>query len=114
MFDSRDLASGEDAVLPLLLVGVLDPLDVHIVVNLLNEFKTDHTVVGGLVSLEGTLALFGREVIEFVDTFGVEDLVNTILFAVSCDLSGVQGVLYSQRRVITRPHSRISHDQCRL
>lgn len=77
-FNSSDFAQRHDAVLPLSFVRVPDPLDIHVVVDLLNEFQSYDTVVGRLINLNGTLAFFGGEVKERVHPFRVEDLVDAV------------------------------------
>lgn len=72
------LARRKNPVLPLGLVGILDALEVQVVVNLLNQFETDNAIVGCLVGGEGTLTLLRRLVVEGFDTFRVEDFVDTI------------------------------------
>lgn len=78
VLNASDLAGGKDPVLPLGLVGVLDTLEVQVIVNLLDQFETDNAIVGCLVSGEGALTLFGRLVVEGFDTFRVEDFVDTV------------------------------------
>ena len=60
VFDPRNLAVGQNAVLPLRLVGVLDSLKVHLVVDLLDQLKPDNAVVGGLVGGKGALTFEER------------------------------------------------------
>lgn len=78
VLDAADGALGQNTVLPLLLVGVLDPLQVHGVVDLLNQLQSHHGVVGRLFDRNALAALLGRQLEELVDTLGVEDLVNTM------------------------------------
>lgn len=78
VLNASDLAGRKDAVLPLGLVGVLDALEVQVIVNLLDQFETDNTVVGCLVGGERALTLFGSHVVKGFDTFRVEDFVDTV------------------------------------
>lgn len=77
MLNTCNLAAGKDAMLPLGLVGILDSLEIHLIVDFLNELDSDNAVVRGFVGLEGALALSGREVIELVGSFWVENFVHT-------------------------------------
>lgn len=77
VLNPRDLAGGKDAVLPLLLIGVLDALQVKVVVDLFDQLKADHAVVGRLVCGKGALALFGGQVIESLHALRIEDFVHT-------------------------------------
>lgn len=45
-FDLRHLATGENTVLPFPFVGILDFLDVHIMVDLFDQLEPDDAVVG--------------------------------------------------------------------
>lgn len=76
-FDFRDRTFGEDAVLPLGFVRILDFLDIHVVVDCLNELEADHAVVGCLVRGKCALAFLRREVEECIHPFGIEYLIDT-------------------------------------
>ena len=82
MLDPCDLAFRKDAMLPLSFVRVLHPLQVHVVIDLLNQLQADNTVVGSLVGEERALAFCGRLAVELVDSLGVEDLIHTRLMSV--------------------------------
>lgn len=77
MLNTCNLAAGKNAMLPLGLVGILDSLEIHLVVDFLNQLDSDNAVVGGFVDLERALPLAGREVVELVGSFGVENFVYT-------------------------------------
>jgi hypothetical protein len=76
MLDACDLATREDTVLPLGLVGVLDPLNIHVLVDLFDQLESDNAIICSLVRLEGALTLISGEVVEFLGSLGVEDLVD--------------------------------------
>jgi hypothetical protein len=78
MLDSGDFAAGENAMLPLRLIGVLNSLDVHVMEDLLNQFKSDDTIVGCLIGGKGALALGRGEVEKLVDPLRVEKFIDTI------------------------------------
>lgn len=107
---ARDLAGWQNPVLPLLLVGVLHALQVEIVVDLLDQLETDNAVVGGTVCGERALALFGGQVVEFLNPFGVKYFIHTDI--ISMPLNQLRwGGKNLQWRVITGTHGRVSHDQ---
>lgn len=74
---ARDLAGWQNPVLPLLLVGVLHALQVEVVVDLLDQLETDNAVVGGTVCGKRALALFGGQVVEFLNPFWVKYFIHT-------------------------------------
>lgn len=72
-----DFSERENAVLPVLLVRVVQALPVHVTVHLFDEFQADDTVVGGLVAVDLFPSCVIVKAIELVDLVRVEDLVHT-------------------------------------
>jgi hypothetical protein len=72
-------AVGIDAVLPLGRVGMLDPLHVHVLVYLLDQFVPHHAVIRGSVRGNRALSFFWRKRIEAVNSLRVEDFIDTVL-----------------------------------
>jgi hypothetical protein len=77
MLDACDLATRKDPMLPLGLVGVLDPLNIHVVVDFFDQLEADNAIIRRLVCFERALALISGEVVEFLGSLGVENLVDT-------------------------------------
>lgn len=62
---------------PLLLALVLEALAVEVVVKVLKELKSDDTVIGSLVELDGGCTDVWVLVENIINPVGVEDLVYT-------------------------------------
>lgn len=75
--DIDDFPPGQEAMRPLLLVHAERPsLVVHLFVQVLNQLKTDHAVVGGACVLQNAGAVGRWLGVDGVDVGGVEDGVD--------------------------------------
>lgn len=75
LLGTHDFAPRHDLELPLTWIGFVQTLMVHGLVKTVQEFGANDAIVGGFVGEGGLLAGFGREAVEVVNTFRVEDFV---------------------------------------
>ena len=76
LLEPYDFPPWHDLELPLTGIGFVQALMVHGLVQTVQKFGANDTIVGRFVGEGGSLAGFGSEAVEIVDAFRVEDFVD--------------------------------------